>query len=60
MQGTHKSYDIRLIISKIEYAKHFENPPNLLIWFYIFEVKNKIKTFGYMQPEGFWLSTPAA
>ena len=30
-----------LAVSQIESSEHFENPPNLLIWFYIFEVKTK-------------------
>ena len=34
-----------LATSQFESSEHFENPPNLLIWFYIFEIKNKIKTF---------------
>jgi len=32
-----------------ESLEHFESPPNLLVWFYIFKVKNKTKIFGYLQ-----------
>jgi hypothetical protein len=30
-----------LATSEFESSEQFENPPNLLIWFYIFEVKTK-------------------
>ncbi len=35
-----------LTTSEFESSEHYENPPNLLIWFYIFEIKNKIKNLA--------------